>query len=476
MSEVTKKSSKDELYDAVKKHQKRAQENEARRKAAEDSSAELQCRVDGLQMQVDLYKERDKENEQNIREYREKEQEYLLQQATVASLMQKQTDDAAAVKTLEDRLRVCEAENLTLKEVVASNETSASYESETAMASLAAGRDVDQVLAALKEKEKALRDASSLVEEQKMRINNLMKAHEAFLQQNRMELEAEIEQRVEPLKEELKQHKRQWEAERDAMVHAHLRQVEELQAQCDDLREGLETEPGWGLKDKEVHRLKQELEEVTSELNASCERITTLKSLHTDIDERDEAIARLKDQVLEAQSDLEDTRVLCIQALRVGAARGELQLNSNSSMVSGSGASSASGASGSPPPSPREGSDLFDLVAGRKKGRGGSAGGSTDDAQLSRYKNKIRAQEQARQRNMDEVEQYRADYVHALLTELEQLRRAVDRTEDSVGSSSEAVRLRGEFQREREEWEEEKMQLQARVDEVCVVVFFLHEL
>ena len=463
MGDVTKKSGKDELWAAVQKWQKRAGESESRRRSLEDTASELQTRLEGLQMQVELYKEKEKENTAVRASDRQQAEKQLAD--AVTALQRKAEEDVADMK---QRIVVLSRENETLQAAygAAAAPGPASASAASDLADLAAGRDVERLIAAVQEKDRLLREARGSVEEHQARFANLMTSHEAFVNQNRRELEAEIGERLETLQGELQRERTRWAQERDAMVHAHIQQVEELQAAYDEMKEGLESSHAWNLKDKESRRLKAELAQVSEDYNALSERVGQLKQLTHDLEERDALVARLQEQVLEAQSDVEDTRALCVQALRQGAARSVFGLSpSNASMVSGSGTSSSSGSTTSPPPSPKDRpSDLVDLaVSGRAKAK------RTDEAsaQLARYKNKIKAQEQARQRNVDEVEAYRADYVHALLTELDQLRRSVDKGNEAGETADEVVQLRGSFQREREAWEEEKLRLEDELKRVC---------
>eukprot|EP01059_Diplonema_ambulator_P005920 TRINITY_DN15689_c0_g1_i1.p1 TRINITY_DN15689_c0_g1~~TRINITY_DN15689_c0_g1_i1.p1 ORF type:complete len:642 (+),score=275.92 TRINITY_DN15689_c0_g1_i1:107-1927(+) len=434
-------------------------EGETKRRGIEDTASELESRVEGLVMQVQLYKEKDKESTEKLKAVTKQNEDYDLMQARIESLDMKSKHDEAKIAELEDRMKVLNKENATLRAA-----TSGSKEVQPNLN--LDGCSVEQLREAVNEREKLLREAKNAAEEAHMRVENLTKSHEAFMEQTRNETEAEVTRRVQAIKEEHAAQKLEWQQDRTAMVETHVRQLTELQTEYDELKEGLEKSQAWTAKDKEVRRLKEEIQKISDEYNEQADRLADFKKYQIECTQKDELIANLRDQILESEVDMAETRTLCMQALKQASkheGRSSVPTDgSSAAYLKGSVSSAASSASVTPPPSPKEKGDLFDLAL---TGRAKSKREIEIEKQLTRYKSKVRAEEAARQRNMDEVESYRADYVNALITEVETLRKTCsDRS--SLSPSTDVVRLRGEFQRERESWEMEKMELERKVEEL----------
>eukprot|EP01060_Flectonema_neradi_P040501 TRINITY_DN9243_c0_g1_i2.p1 TRINITY_DN9243_c0_g1~~TRINITY_DN9243_c0_g1_i2.p1 ORF type:complete len:505 (+),score=128.91 TRINITY_DN9243_c0_g1_i2:1036-2550(+) len=458
--EVSKKSSKDELLDVIKKMQKMLREGGNERRKLDDENMELQSRVESLSMQVELYKEKDREMRQKAQMPSEEKQ---LKDAQIASLEAKVDADAESMKQLEQQLKTLTRENETLKEAASASVMSP----HTADDSIDFERsDTQQLMEAIQVRDRKLRESGTQIEEFQARIDNLMKSHESYTEQSRRDTEAEIERRLAATHAELQSQRERWEAERTAMIDNHVAAHAELQTEYDELKSGVEKSQAWSSKDKEVKKLKAELTAMSEAYDVQAERMKELLKAEDQISEKDLLIAQLRDQIIDVESDLLDTRALCAQALSQQQSQKPAEASRHRFDPSGpvvsisSAASSSSTHTTTPPPSPGGApKDLFDFAL---TGRGKTKREVEMQKQITFLKNKIRAEESARQKSMDEIETYRADYVNSLLSELETLRRENSQIPD--GPSADVIRIRGEFQREREDWEMERQELMVKIE------------
>eukprot|EP01063_Lacrimia_lanifica_P034676 TRINITY_DN6465_c0_g1_i2.p1 TRINITY_DN6465_c0_g1~~TRINITY_DN6465_c0_g1_i2.p1 ORF type:complete len:521 (+),score=122.13 TRINITY_DN6465_c0_g1_i2:112-1674(+) len=446
MADPTKKCSKDELFDAMVKYKKKAQDAEAQRRAQQQGSEEVEMRVESLALQVSLYKEKEREIQADCdRERQEKE----MAQVVAESLRTEHASLAAKLTQAEATVATLQRENATMSQALTQAPTDTE---DIALERIDSGADANQLAA-------SLREARALASEYKARIEDLQRSHEAFVEQSRLETEAEADRKVRAAEEALRGSRTTWEEERAVIVKAHMQKMDELQAMYNELKAGVETSQAWQFKEREVVALKDELAALRCEYNAACDRTLEVRKHQAEVGKRDELVAQLRDQVMVLETDLADTRDLCIRALRqtataAPAADPHAVIQHPNDTVSVASSGSLSG-SLTPPTSPREKPDLFDLLHSKSRTKTLHKDAKKE---LTKYKTKVLAQEQARQRNVDQVESYRADQLHALLTENEALRRAVDKTE-SCETSEEMLRVRQLHHRERDAWDEERTEL-----------------
>ncbi|KAJ9466016.1 hypothetical protein DIPPA_09803 [Diplonema papillatum] len=463
MAELSKNSSRADLFEAVKKLQKKLAESEGKRRASDDECDELRGRLQGLTDQVELYKENLKETAEQLSALERKNTDFEMAQVQILSLEEKVKQDALAVQTLQQKTRQVEKENETLKEAASRS-----------LSTKASAVDVEtiseqQLRELVQQRDNELRNTRKEVEESNMRITDLTRSHEAFMEQARLDSESEISQRVNAAVSELNAEKGRWQTERRTMIESHLKQQTELEDELAKIKETMRGSSMWASMEQEKKKIKDELAEVLTDYNALSEKVQDMAQLEEQIEEKDVQIASLRSRVQEAEMDMSETRRLCSIALKQ---QGQL-LKDPASSHSGSASpfavhrtasSSGSTVSTSPPPSPSSRpSDIFELAAST---RVKSKREQKMQLEINRLKSTIRADKMSRQKSHDEVESYRADYVTSLLSELETLRTAVATREQAQASSADVIRLRGDFQRERESWEMDRQALEVETTEL----------
>eukprot|EP01065_Artemidia_motanka_P049939 TRINITY_DN8424_c2_g1_i1.p1 TRINITY_DN8424_c2_g1~~TRINITY_DN8424_c2_g1_i1.p1 ORF type:complete len:866 (+),score=304.13 TRINITY_DN8424_c2_g1_i1:85-2682(+) len=452
-----------------------------------DERLELEARIQGLLQQVELYKQELHE----LRAQRQPQQsaaqreEAELMQVRLQSLEEKSDRDEAALRAADEKRRELESRVSELETVKAEAEAaaaSARRHREELLAAPTAAVDAAQLPTLLQERELQVAELQRRMEETEARLKGLTSSQDAFLQQTREESEAELRRKLAVHTQEHTQERLQWDEERGAMVRQHQRDLQELRQERDDLLQGVQGSREWLERDRELSRTRDSLKELRLEAEAKSRRIqdmeTEVSALQSASQVKSDTIASLREQVLEAETDMAETRELCRSVIARSVLSNDSVDRRAAAAVKGSNVSTASSCS-TPPPSPdhpARGRDLFDGALAPTGRHRASRREQELERQLVRYREferRVRQEEESRKRSMDEVESNRADMVNQLVRERDSLKlqlAAAGGDQAAVVPTSDVVRLRGDFQRERETWEETRIALEEERDALLVSV------